>query len=1418
MLSLPPPSVPPSFQVNTFFSPDKNAICKTVIAKIITSSRPKQVRILLDSAATLCLIRKSLADELGLDGPSQRLAMSKTGGDTTEYKNMKIVSFQLESLDGTFLSTHIHACTIPQVTSYFSPITVTPSAFSHLSNVIFTEKFPQTQPFLPDILCGEPVYTYLSSNKGPIKGRSINEPAAWPTKLGFCLSGSSENANGFFSVKSHCTFSFVPKIPNEQFSLERFWNLEHIGILPCDDDCNFTLDEQEAIRIMKEVTFYNEKEKYYTTGLLWKNKEKIPDYDNKQKALAVLSRVTKTYQKKPELMQMYNETIQKFLDNDYIEPVPWNELNNKPRYYLEHFPVIDLSRDSTKLRVCLNSASKNSANVCFNDLLYSGPCLNNELVHILIKARIVTYFCITDVQQMFQKLRLPNDWTKDMCRLFWNWGQTPNILSSGENTLGTYRLKCHLFGFTCTPFQATYILKEHAKKYEKKFPKASYIIQNNSFVDDLSFGSNNFFELQLICRNIKTILDAADFKTHKWQASSSNLLKYIPTDLHANKEVAKVLGVQWKLSNDTFAMPFLDFKDNKKALEQTTFTMRQAVGLLSKLYDPVGYLSGFSISGRLLIQKCFLTSLKWDDCLPDDLLQKFLEWKDQLIHLKNLEIKRCIVPPGHKPKYLCSYGDASSHSYGLTIFCISSMKGDNNTEKLVSHLIFAKAKVKPLRQQLSIPRLELLASLIASRASNYCAKAFPEPIEQHLFTDSAITYHRIKHHHYGKFKIFLASRLKEIEGLIDKKFVHFSPTHLMPADICSKGSPLLDLLSNKLYWEGPSYLTQPNFDFDSFEQTLSNAQIQELESSENEIKILPQALATSIPFDSSILSYLLDRYENWSSCVRVLAWIQRFISSLKSGKLKKFREEKNRKPKRTRARKTPLKPKKQHPVPISVLEFSNAELTFIRFSQYQKFHEEILSAKSGTDLADTNCFQLKKFLAFYDHDSDLLRMNSRLRFAEIEFQDPSPIILPNHCKIVEKLIKSLHKSNVHCSIEQTLFILRRRFWLIGSRREVKRILHGCTCKKARILYQRQGALPKCRIEKPLPNTHVSSDLLGPMNVKVPISNPGKGKKKFSVSKCYICIFTCMQTRYIFLEVLENANAECFIDALRLLNAQVGHSRTVFMDCATYYKRASKELSNLMKQFDWEKVKNSVKQTEFIFNTPLASFRNGVTEIYCGITRRALKSAIGNAFLTLHELRIVIKEIQGMLNDRPLSAAGALSDPSECTGLSPNMLVLGRPSNLLPDEGHKFESSNLQSLWKRRNKCLNTFWSIFKRQYLLELSVSKVWQKKYPYELKEGMLVLLIDDRVSRGDWRRGIITKVIKSSSDGLVRTVEVRTPAGNLVERPVQKIAIPEYELPFEPPVSARSHSTTLSSIEKKYLLHEENLTYTFPSSYRYK
>lgn len=54
--------------------------------------------------------------------------------------HQKEVSFQLESLDGTFRSPTIEACTTPTICTQIQPITFNPSEFEHLSDVPFDKE------------------------------------------------------------------------------------------------------------------------------------------------------------------------------------------------------------------------------------------------------------------------------------------------------------------------------------------------------------------------------------------------------------------------------------------------------------------------------------------------------------------------------------------------------------------------------------------------------------------------------------------------------------------------------------------------------------------------------------------------------------------------------------------------------------------------------------------------------------------------------------------------------------------------------------------------------------------------------------------------------------------------------------------------------------------------------------------------------------------------------------------------------------------------------------------------------------------------------------------------------------------------------------------------------------------------------
>ncbi|KRY62161.1 hypothetical protein T4A_13049, partial [Trichinella pseudospiralis] len=91
-----------------------------------------------------------------------------------------------------------------------------------------------------------------------------------------------------------------------------------------------------------------------------------------------------------------------------------------------------------------------------------------------------------------------------------------------------------------------------------------------------------------------------------------------------------------------------------------------------------------------------------------------------------------------------------------------------------------------------------------------------------------------------------------------------------------------------------------------------------------------------------------------------------------------------------------------------------------------------------------------------------------------------------------------------------LAALRKRFWILKGRSAVKRVLRRCVvCRteNARCLNQIMAPLPKNRLVETHAFDNVEIDFAGPLYVK-------EGR---TISKIYICLFTCMATRAIHLE-------------------------------------------------------------------------------------------------------------------------------------------------------------------------------------------------------------------------------------------------------------------------------------------------------------
>ena len=150
------------------------------------------------------------------------------------------------------------------------------------------------------------------------------------------------------------------------------------------------------------------------------------------------------------------------------------------------------------------------------------------------------------------------------------------------------------------------------------------------------------------------------------------------------------------------------------------------------------------------------------------------------------------------------FTDASSKAYGAAVYTVN----DTHTQ---SNLLISKARVAPCREcRLTIPKLELTASLIGARLINYLTNLHKyETI--YLCSDSKVVISWITSDKDIK-DVYVANRIAEAKTLITRHNVNvmYVPTKDNPADYLSRGCTSTQLKSSN-WLHGPSWLLTGNY-------------------------------------------------------------------------------------------------------------------------------------------------------------------------------------------------------------------------------------------------------------------------------------------------------------------------------------------------------------------------------------------------------------------------------------------------------------------------------------------------------------------------------------------------------------------------------------------------------------------------------
>ncbi len=1131
-------------------------------------------------------------------------------------------------------------------------------------------------------------------------GRNDNDPVAWETVFGWMISGACP------ADQSKTIPSYHISVDPLQDQLKKFWEVEEPPkkrIMTkdeklCEEHFLKTYSRDEMGRFTVGVPFT---EKRWSLG------------NSKQIAFRRLQQVERRLMKKPELYLQYKDFMKEYEDLGHMQEVQKEdrvEQKGVTNYLCHHF-VVNESSSTTKLRVVFDASAATTTGVSLNDTMLVGATLQDDLYDLLIRFRVHKIVLKSDITKMFRQFKLADEDAK-MHRILWR--------ESPSSELKEYQLSTVTYGTACAPNLATRCIQQIGHDTALELPLASQVLLNDTYVDDVLTGQSTTEDAITLYNQLQQAVKTADLQLRKWVSNDEEVLKAIPEELRETKPLVfdedaeiKALGVQWCPKSDNFKFKCFEFEKSKK------LTKRSLLSDIARLFDPLGLISCVTLGGKLLLQELWKLPVHWDDRVPTYIAEQWSEIKEDLSNLPNLIIPRRITVCGSVKVELHGFADASEKSFGAIIYLRSILPNG----QVIVRFVTSKTKVAPLRQ-VRLPRLELGAAVTLAELMAHVIEVLNLDADVYLWSDSTITLQWIAAPP-RRWKTYVANRVALIQELtLPSQWSHVAGIE-NPADLASRGASVRELCNSELWWNGPSWLTQPVL------PTFPTCETAEGDKEE-------RVQTVSANFVAVQEHSLLLRFSSLVRLKRCIAWYLRFLHFKMTGVCSKG--------------------------PLTPSELQEAMLVIVKKIQQQYFSSDLTALRKTKKVPRSS--KLKRLFPFID-SSGVMRVSGRLENADLPVQKKHQIIIPKDSHLTTLLIDYYHNSNFHGGFQLTWSQLQTEYWILSGRERVRFYVRSCVrCRrfKAKTAEQLMGDLPHPRVNQCRPFMHTGVDYAGPFVFKDVV---GRVPKTY---KGYLCLFVCLSTKAIHLEAVSTLSTDGFIAALRRFVARRNLCAHLYSDCGTNFVGAEKELRSVLSN---KKIVNSVanelgdRGITWHFNPPASPHRGGIWEAGVKSTKHHLRRVVGSTPLTFEQFTTIICQVEAILNSRPLYAMSP--DPSDLQPLTPAHFLMGGPAHPVLDCPLLDIPSNRLSQYQRLQQQMQAFWQRWSSEYLNSLQQRNKWMWERE-NVKVGDLVLVVEE-TAPGTWKMGRIQD-IHPGKDGRVRVVNVKT-ACSIYERAINKLVL---------------------------------------------
>lgn len=225
------------------------------------------------------------------------------------------------------------------------------------------------------------------------------------------------------------------------------------------------------------------------------------------------------------------------------------------------------------------------------------------------------------------------------------------------------------FGINCAPCIAHFIRDMNAEQFNKRHPRAVDSIQNQHYVDDLIDSEDTEEDAVKLAKQVKKIHAAANFHIRNWASNSLNVLSQLSETSQDVKQwgsTENVLGMYWEPNTDVFKYNCRFARLRRNVIDEDLMpTKRECLQVLMSIFDPLGFISCYTVGLKILLQEICRAGIGWDDTLNEALKLKWFKWKDTIKLIFDVKIPRCYsqLLCDSKNIQLHTFVDAGKYAY-----------------------------------------------------------------------------------------------------------------------------------------------------------------------------------------------------------------------------------------------------------------------------------------------------------------------------------------------------------------------------------------------------------------------------------------------------------------------------------------------------------------------------------------------------------------------------------------------------------------------------------------------------------------------------------------------------------------------------------------------------------------------------------